>query len=113
MISELAGELGVQVETFQSNHEGEILDFVARAAGSADGFLVNPGGLTHTSVAFRDALVGVGRPFVEVHISNTAGREPFRAHSYLSPVAAGVVFGFGVQGYLLGFRGLASRLSGA
>ncbi|MEX1258670.1 MAG: type II 3-dehydroquinate dehydratase [Gemmatimonadota bacterium] len=113
MISELAGELGVQVETFQSNHEGEILDFVARAAGSADGFLVNPGALTHTSVAFRDALVGVGRPFVEVHISNTAGREPFRAHSYLSPVAAGVVFGFGVQGYLLGFRGLASRLSGA
>jgi 3-dehydroquinate dehydratase-2 len=112
MLEELAGELGVRVEFFQSNHEGEILDFLATAAGSADGFLVNPGALTHTSVALRDALVGVGRPFVEVHISNTAGREPFRAHSYLSPVAAGVVFGFGVQGYLLGFRGLVGKLSG-
>lgn len=112
MLADLADELGFELETFQSNHEGEILDFLARARESADGFLVNPGALTHTSVALRDALVGVGRPFVEVHISNTAGREPFRAHSYLSPVAAGVVFGFGVQGYLLGFRGLASRLAG-
>ncbi len=109
----LAAELRVELETYQSNHEGEILDFLEEAATRVDGFLVNPGGLTHTSVVLRDALVGVDRPFVEVHISNTASREAFRAHSYLSPVAAGVVFGFGVQGYLLGLRGLVHRLSGS
>lgn len=106
----LAAELGVELEAFQSNHEGEILDFVAEAAGRVEGFLVNPGALTHTSIALRDALTGVGRPFVEVHLSNTAGRERFRRHSYLSGVAAGVVFGFGVQSYLLGLRGLVARL---
>ncbi len=110
-LTTLADELGVELETFQSNHEGEILDFLERAAERVAGFLVNPGGLTHTSVVLRDALVGVDRPFVEVHISNTASREPFRARSYLSPVAAGVVFGFGTQGYLLGLRGLVRRLS--
>ena len=110
-LTTLADELGVELETFQSNHEGEILDFLEGAAERVAGFLVNPGGLTHTSVVLRDALVGVDRPFVEVHISNTASREPFRARSYLSPVAAGVVFGFGTQGYLLGLRGLVRRLS--
>ena len=75
-----------------------------------DGFLVNPGAYTHTSVALRDALTGVDRPFVEVHLSNTAARERFRRHSYLAPVAAGVVYGFGVQSYLLGLRGLVSRI---
>lgn len=107
----LAEELGVELVFFQSNHEGEILDFVEQAAGQAGGFLVNPGALAHTSVALRDALVGIGRPFVEVHISNTAAREPFRAHSHLSSVAAGVVYGFGTDGYLLGLRGLVSRLT--
>ena len=111
-LSEVAGDLDVDLEFFQSNHEGEILDFVAGTAGRLDGILVNPGALTHTSIALRDALVGVGIPFVEVHISNTAAREPFRARSYLSGVASGVVFGFGIQGYLLGLRGLVSRLSG-
>lgn len=107
----LAAELGVALETFQSNHEGDIIDFIVDAAGRVDGFLINPGGLTHTSVVLRDALVGVGRPFVEIHISNTASREDFRRHSYLSPVASGVVFGFGAHGYLLALRGLASQLS--
>lgn len=102
--------LGVEVESFHSNHEGAILDFIQEAAGRVDGFLINPGALTHTSIALRDALCGVARPFVEVHLSNTAAREPFRRHSYLSDVAAGVVFGFGVEGYLLGLRGLASRI---
>lgn len=110
-LAEEASALGVQLEFFQSNHEGEILDYLEDAAGRVDGFLVNPGAFTHTSVALRDALVGVSRPFVEVHLSNTAAREPFRRHSYLSDVAAGVVFGFGVESYVLGLRGLASRIS--
>lgn len=108
----LAVELGVEIETFQSNHEGELLDFIDEASRRVDGFVVNPGAYTHTSIALRDGLVGVDRPFVEVHLSNTAGRERFRRHSYLSPVAAGVVYGFGVDSYLLGLRGLAARLAG-
>lgn len=107
---ELAGELGVELETFQSNHEGELLDFIEDAAARVAGFVINPGAFTHTSIALRDALTGVARPFVEVHLSNTAGREPFRHHSYLSGVAAGVVYGFGVQSYLLGLQGLVARL---
>jgi len=110
---DLAGDLGIEVETFQSNHEGEILDFIHRRASAVDGFLVNPGALTHTSIALRDALLGVSLPFVEVHISNTHAREPFRRHSYLSDVAAGVVSGFGVPGYLLGLRGLVDRITGS
>ena len=110
MLAEVAAELGVGVESFQSNHEGEILDFLEDAAGRVDGFLINPGGLTHTSVALRDGLVGVDRPFVEVHLSNTAARERFRRHSYLAGVASGVVYGFGVQSYLLGLRGLVASI---
>ena len=112
MLAELAGELGVDLETFQSNHEGELLDFIEDAASRVEGFVINPGAYTHTSIALRDALSGVERPFVECHISNTAGRERFRRHSYLAPVAAGVVLGFGVQSYLLGLRGLVARLRG-
>ena len=107
----LAVELAVTLETIQSNYEGEIINFVSEVAGRVDGFLINPGGLTHTSVVLRDALVGVERPFVEVHLSNTAGRESFRRRSYLAPVAAGVVFGFGLQSYLLGLQGLVRLLS--
>lgn len=109
-LTALAAELGLQIETFQSNHEGEILDFIEEASSRVDGFLINPGALTHTSIALRDGLVGVDRPFVEVHLSNTAAREPFRRDSYLSGVSSGVVFGFGVQSYLLGLRGLAARV---
>lgn len=109
-LHDLAADLGVEVETFQSNHEGALLDFVAEAAGRVKGILINPGAFTHTSVALRDALTGVGLPFVEVHLSNTAAREPFRRHSYLSDAAAGVVYGFGVDSYLLGLRGLAARI---
>lgn len=109
-LTDLAGELGAELEHFQSNHEGELLDYIEEAARRVEGFLINPGAFTHTSIALRDALVGVERPFVEVHLSNTAAREPFRHHSYLSGVAAGVVYGFGVQSYLLGLRGLAAQL---
>jgi 3-dehydroquinate dehydratase-2 len=107
-LSELAGELGLEVESFQSNHEGALLDFVDEVSGRVDALLVNPGALTHTSVALRDALVGVGLPFVEVHLSNTAAREEFRRRSFLSDVAAGVVYGFGPDSYLLGLRGLSA-----
>ena len=110
MLAALAEELGAEVESFQSNHEGELLDFIDEASTRVDGFLINPGALTHTSIALRDALTGVDRPFVECHLSNTSGRERFRRHSYLAPVAAGVVYGFGVQSYLLGLRGLLTRL---
>ena len=109
-LQELARELGVEVESFQSNHEGQILDFLEQAAPRVNGFLINPGAFTHTSIALRDALTGVARPFVELHLSNVAGREQFRQHSYLSGVARGVVFGFGLQSYLLALRGLVEVL---
>ncbi len=111
-VKSLGSELGVEVEAFQSNSEGALLDFIEEAGQRVDGFLINPGGLTHTSVALRDGLVAVGLPFVEVHLSNTTAREQFRRHSYLSPVAAGVVLGFGPQGYLLALRGLVARING-
>jgi 3-dehydroquinate dehydratase-2 len=108
----VAKELGAELEPFQSNHEGELLDFIQDAATRVDGFLINPGAFTHTSIALLDAFLGVQRPFVEVHLSNLARRERFRHHSYLSGAAAGVVYGFGVQSYLLGLRGLVARLGG-
>ena len=111
-LAALATELGVEVGFFQSNVEGELLDHLEEIRERASGVLINAGAYTHTSVALRDGLVGIGLPFVEVHLSNTAARERFRRHSYLSPVACGVVFGFGVDSYLLGLRGLVSHLSG-
>jgi len=110
LVAEAATALGTDVEFFQSNHEGELLDFIDEAARRVDGFLVNPGALTHTSVALRDAFLGVSLPFVEVHLSNTAARESFRRRSYLSDVAVGVVYGFGVRSYLVGLRGLVDCL---
>ncbi len=109
-LADLAGQLGVKIGTYQSNHEGELIDRVQERAGSVAGFLVNAGGYTHTSVALRDALVGVGRPFVEVHISNIHGREPFRRKSLLAPVALGSVVGFGADSYALALRGLVLYL---
>lgn len=106
----LALELELKIETFQSNSEGAILDYLEEAASRVDGVLINPGAFTHTSVALRDALVGIGLPFVEVHLSNPAAREPFRHRSYLSPVAAGVVAGFRAESYLLALRGLRAHL---
>ncbi|HEX6926066.1 MAG TPA: type II 3-dehydroquinate dehydratase [Longimicrobiaceae bacterium] len=106
----LGSELGVQVKHFQANGEGTLIDYVHALAGEVDGFLVNAGAYTHTSIALRDALVGVARPYVEVHLSNVHAREPFRHHSYLSDRAVGVVAGFGVESYLLGLRGLVGYL---
>ena len=106
----LAGELGVTIGIFQSNHEGELIDRIHAVAGEVDGFVVNAGGFTHTSVALRDALQGVGRPFVEAHLSNVHAREPFRRESLLAPVAVGSVVGFGTDSYLLAVRGLVRHL---
>ena len=111
-LDRLARELDVELEVFQSNHEGQLIDFIEEASARVDGFVVNPGGLTHTSVALRDAFLGVSLPFVEVHLSNPSAREPFRHRSFLSDVAVGTVYGFGVQSYLLGLRGLVSRIAG-
>ncbi len=106
-----ADELGVEIEIFQSNSEGAILDYLEEAAPRVDGVIINPGAFTHTSVALRDALAGIDRPFVEVHLSNPAARESFRHRSYLAPVAAGVVAGFRAESYLLALRGLLAHLS--
>ncbi len=110
-IRELADALGVGIEVFQSNSEGALLDYLEEAAPRVDGVVINPGAFTHTSVALRDGLAGIGKPFVEVHLSNPAARESFRHRSYLAPIAAGVVAGFGAEGYLLALRGLLAHLS--
>ncbi|KAK2592397.1 hypothetical protein QQS21_009916 [Conoideocrella luteorostrata] len=94
-----ASSLSATVEAFQSNHEGVIVDRIHDARGEVDAIIINPGALTHTSVAIRDALLGVDIPFVEVHITNIHTREEFRRHSYLSDKAVGVVCGLGVYGY--------------
>lgn len=109
----LGGRLGVEVECFQANSEGALIDFVHGAAASAAGFVVNAGAYTHTSIALRDALVGVARPFVEVHLSNVLGRERFRHRSVLAGRALGVVSGFGPNSYFLGLRALVEHLRDA
>ena len=105
-----ARTLGVSLEFFQSNHEGEILDYLEEVRDRAQGILINPAGLTHTSVSLRDALAGVGLPTVEVHLSNPAAREEFRQRSFVAPVAVGTVAGFGKKSYLFGLRGLVAHL---
>jgi 3-dehydroquinate dehydratase-2 len=100
MCVRIATERGAELACFQSNHEGALIDRIHAARSEAvDAIVINPGGLTHTSVALRDALAGVAIPFVEVHISNVHARESFRHHSYLSGIAKGVLAGFGVDGY--------------
>ena len=85
---------------FQSNHEGEIVDFIQKH-GKADYMIVNPGGSTHTSIVLRDAILGVGLPFIEVHISNIHAREEFRKHSYFSDISSGQIVGCGIHGYAM------------
>ena len=103
--------LGVAVEFFQSNHEGALIDRVqAVAREGSHGVVINPGGLTHTSVALRDALLATGLPFVEVHISNVYAREPFRHQSMFRDVAVGSVVGLGTAGYRYGLDALVGRL---
>ncbi|KAK3320162.1 Dehydroquinase [Cercophora scortea] len=116
-----ADALGIQLETFQSNHEGAIVDCIQKTIGrgpSATGdeaepvsaIIINPAGLTHTSVVVRDALLGVGVPFVEVHVSNIHAREPWRHHSYFSDRAVAVICGLGVFGYTAAIEFVAAHL---
>jgi 3-dehydroquinate dehydratase-2 len=107
-----AKELGVEVESVQSNHEGELIDRIQTAMGQFAGILINPAGLTHSSVALRDALAATGLPVVEVHLSNVHAREDFRRVSYVSPVALGVITGLGARGYRFGLEALAAHIGG-
>jgi 3-dehydroquinate dehydratase-2 len=110
-LAQIAAVAGVKLSSLQSNHEGELIDRIHAARSDGTGFIViNPGGLTHTSVALRDALAGVALPFIEVHLSNVHRREPFRHHSYLSDIATGVIVGLGADGYRLAVRHALSRL---
>ncbi len=105
-----AEELGVEINAFQSNEEGGIIDFLQRESPSADGALINPGALTHYSLALRDALEATRLPFVEVHISNIHAREEFRHHSVLADIAVGQVSGLGWRGYLAALDSLVAIL---
>jgi 3-dehydroquinate dehydratase II len=106
-LSALAGELGVEVSFFQSNHEGELVQKIQDAMGVYQAIVFNPGAYTHTSIALRDAILSTGIPVVETHISNIYKREDFRHHSYISGVAVGQITGFGPDSYFLGLRAAA------
>ena len=111
---EAAGkQRGCQIECCQSNHEGVLIDRIQEARGWASGILINPAGLTHSSVGLRDALVATELPVVEVHLSNIFAREEFRHHSYVSGIAVGLVSGFGVDSYRLGLDALLSYRDGS
>ena len=107
-LADLARELGVEVETFQSNHEGALVDRIQAARGQYDALLINAGALTHTSVALLDAILSAEVPTIEVHLSNLYRREEFRHHSYIARAAVGQICGFGVDSYLLGLRAAAA-----
>jgi 3-dehydroquinate dehydratase-2 len=107
---QLAQQAGHQLEAFQSNSESELVDRVQAASADIDFILINPGAFTHSSIALRDALLAVGIPFIEIHISNVHAREEFRRHSYLSDIARGSIVGLGTLGYELALRAADEQL---
>ena len=109
-IRALLSQQGFQLASFQSNHEGELIDFLHENS-SSDYAIVNPGAFTHTSIALRDAFASVAIPFIEVHISNVYAREEFRHHSYLSPIASGCIVGCGTAGYRMAAELVVRRLT--
>lgn len=109
-MSDLALELDLEIEAFQSNHEGALVDLIQAARGVSAGIIINPAAYSHTSVAILDALHAFEGPVLEVHISNIHKREPFRHHSHVSARAEGVIAGFGTEGYLLALRRMKSLL---
>ncbi|HEB72061.1 MAG TPA: type II 3-dehydroquinate dehydratase [Nitrospirae bacterium] len=112
MLIERGKELGLSLLIRQSNHEGELVDIIQKAPDEADVIVINPGAYTHTSVAIRDALLSVGLPVIEVHMSNIHKREPFRHHSYVSDIAVGSIIGFGPDSYLMALEA-AVKISSA
>lgn len=112
-LAELARELGISLETFQSNSEGAIVDRIQQARGSVDGLIINPAAYTHTSVAIRDALAAAAIPTVEVHLSNVYRREPLRHVSVIADVVEGRIMGLGAEGYLLALRAAKSLIERA
>ena len=111
-IVQLGEQLGSKVVSFQSNHEGALIDRLHQSMqDGTTGIIINPGGFTHTSVALRDAIAALSIPVVEVHLSNIHARESFRQLSYVSPVATGVICGFGKDGYLLALRAILAKLN--
>ena len=110
-LGELVKAQSVELSTYQSNHEGELIDRIQKAKqDGVDFIIINPGAFTHTSVALRDVLAGVAIPFTEVHLSNIHQREEFRKHSYLSDIATGVICGLGAIGYELALQAAITRL---
>jgi 3-dehydroquinate dehydratase-2 len=112
-VRQAGAALEVQIDWFQTNHEGEMVDAVQRLSGHADGALINAAAWTHSSLAVRDALLAVKVPFVEVHLSNIFAREAERRHSMFADLALGVIAGFGAQSYVLALQALVGRLRGS
>ena len=112
LVRKAAVPLGVEIDWFQTNHEGEMVDAVQQLRGRVDGALINAAALTHSSLALRDALLAVRVPFVELHLSNIFAREPERRQSVIADLAVGMITGFGAQSYLLALQALMSRLRG-
>lgn len=109
-LKDLASNHGFDLEVFQSNHEGEIVDVIQKSRGKVDALIINPAAYTHTSIAIRDALLTLEIPVVEVHLSNIYGREEFRSHSLIADVVSGQISGFGPNSYILGFNAVVGLL---